>query len=181
MFGGDARTTHHDSDRFRQIVDPFSRNSRIWTLFTEWVCSLATTPPQTARSPPPIGGNDAIQSSDTPTTRQQPASHAAQPPPPPVRKVLRGRRERRRLYGLAATRRSRRRNLGNRKHGRCHGEIKVALHTPSHRMCGTKLALLSQNGQIWQVLRVHGDLSTVFATNKPRMANFVPHARQRRG
>ena len=28
MFGGNARTTHHDSDRFRQIADPFSKTSR---------------------------------------------------------------------------------------------------------------------------------------------------------
>ena len=28
MFGGNARTTHHDGDRFRQIADPFSKTSR---------------------------------------------------------------------------------------------------------------------------------------------------------
>ena len=48
--------------------------------FPQWVCSLATTPPQTASSPPPIGGNDAIQGSDTPATRRQRASHGAKPP-----------------------------------------------------------------------------------------------------
>ena len=53
-----------------------------------------------------------------------------------------------------------------------HFGIKLALHTPSHRMCGTKLALLAQNGPIWRVLPAHGELSTAVATNKPRMANF---------
>ena len=82
-----------------------------------------------------------------------------------------------------------RRNPGNSEQGRCHGETKLALHeshgptpgiklaqhTPSHRMCGIKLALLARNGSFWRVLRVHGELSTVFATNKPSRANFVPN------
>ena len=59
--GGDARTTHQDSDRFRQIADPFSKTSRFWSLFTQWVCSLATTPPQLAAPPPPNGGNCIIR------------------------------------------------------------------------------------------------------------------------
>ena len=72
MFGGgDARTTHQDSDRFRQIADPFSKTSRFWSLFTQWVCSLATTPPQTANSPPPNGGNCIIRAA---TRRRYPAS-----------------------------------------------------------------------------------------------------------
>ena len=50
--------------------------------------------------------------------------------------------------------------------------IKLPLHTPSHRMCGTKLALLAQNGPIWLVLPAQGELSTAVATNKPRRANF---------
>ena len=69
--GGDARTTHQDSDRFRQIADPFSKTSRFWSLFTQWVCSLATTPPQTANSPPPNGGNCIIRAA---TRRRYPAS-----------------------------------------------------------------------------------------------------------
>ena len=52
---------HHDSDRFRQIADPFSQKSRFWTLFPQWVCTLATTPPQTTNSPPPNGGNCIIR------------------------------------------------------------------------------------------------------------------------
>ena len=61
MFGGDVRPTHRDSDRFRQIADPFSKTSRFWTLFTQWVCTLATTPPQLAAPPPPNGGNCIIR------------------------------------------------------------------------------------------------------------------------
>ena len=50
--------------------------------------------------------------------------------------------------------------------------IKLALHTPSHRMCGTKLALLAQNGPIWRVLPTQGELSAAVPTNKPSRANF---------
>ena len=62
---------YQDSDRFRQIADPFSKTSRFWSLFTQWVCSLATTPPQTANSPPPNGGNCIIRAA---TRRRYPAS-----------------------------------------------------------------------------------------------------------
>ena len=58
---------------------------------------------------------------------------------------------------------------------------KLALHASSHRMCGTKLALLAQNGPNWHVLRAQGELYTAVASKKPRRANFIPHARQRRG
>ena len=61
MFGGGVRPTHRDSDRFRQIADPLSKTSRFWTLFTQWVCTLATTPPQLAAPPPPNGGNCIIR------------------------------------------------------------------------------------------------------------------------
>ena len=109
-----------------------------------------------------------------------------------------------------------RRNPGNSRQGRCHGETKLAQHeshsptpgtklaqhkshgptpgtklaqheshgpTPGTKLAqhkshgptpGTKLALLAQKGPIWRVLRAHGELSTVFATNKPCMANFLP-------
>ena len=62
---------HHDSDRFRQIADPFNKTSRFWNLFTQWVCSLATTPPQTTNSPPPNGGNCIIRAA---TRRRYPDS-----------------------------------------------------------------------------------------------------------
>ena len=52
---------HHDSDRFRQIADPFSRNSRIWTLFTQWVCSLAATPLDSRLRRHQKGGNCIIR------------------------------------------------------------------------------------------------------------------------
>ena len=102
-----------------------------------------------------------------------------------------------------------RRNPGNSRQGRCHGETKLALHeshgptpgtklaqhtpshrrcgiklaqhTPSHRMCGIKLALLAQKGPIWQVLPEQGELSTAVATNKPSRANFVPTTSWMRG
>ena len=59
--------------------------------------------------------------------------------------------------------------------------IKLAQHTPSHRMRGTKLALLARNGSYWRVLRVQGELSTVFTANKPCRANFVPTTSWMRG
>ena len=68
-----------------------------------------------------------------------------------------------------------RRKLGTWTHGLRRGGTKLALHTPSHRMCGTKLALLAQNGTIWRVLPTQGELSTAVTTNKPRRANFVPN------
>ena len=68
----------------------------------------------------------------------------------------------------------------HKSHGPAPG-IKPALHTPSHRMRGTKLALLARNGSFWRVLRMHGELSTVFATNKPSRANFVPNTSWMRG
>ena len=51
---------------------------------------------------------------------------------------------------------------------------KLTQHTPPHCMRGTKLALLAQNAPFWHVFRVQGELSTAIATNKPRMANFLP-------
>ena len=39
---------------------------------------------------------------------------------------------------------------------------KLALHTPSHRMCGIKLALLAQNGPNWHVFRAQGELYTAY-------------------
>ena len=51
---------------------------------------------------------------------------------------------------------------------------KLAQHTPSHRTCGTKLALLTQKGTIWRVLPEHGELCTAVTANKPCRANFVP-------
>ena len=58
---------------------------------------------------------------------------------------------------------------------------KLALHESHGPTPGTKLALLARNGSFWRVLRVHGELSTVFATNKPRRANFVPNTSWMRG
>ena len=81
---GSRATTHHARHRIRQSADPFSQNGPFSPFFTQWVCTLAATPPEVAAAPSPTGGNDAIQASDTPATRRQRASHGAKPPPPPV-------------------------------------------------------------------------------------------------
>lgn len=62
--------------------------------------------------------------------------------------------------------------------GRCHGERKLALQESHSPTCGTKLALLAQNGPIWQVLPVQGELYTAVTSNKPSRANFLPHQPQ---
>ena len=56
-----------------------------------------------------------------------------------------------------------------------HGRRKLGTWTHGRRHCGTKLALLAQNGPIWHVLPAQGKLSTAVTTNKPRRANFVPN------
>ena len=58
---------------------------------------------------------------------------------------------------------------------------KLAQHTPSHRMSGTKFSLLAQNGSIWCVLPAWGEFCTVLTTKKPSRESFVPNARQSRG
>ena len=59
---------------------------------------------------------------------------------------------------------------------------KLAQQTPSHRMCGTKLALLAQNGPIWRVLPAHGELFHARTHTRPSRANFfasTPHPHSR--
>ena len=48
-------------------------------------------------------------------------------------------------------------------------------------MRGTKLAMLAQNGPFWRIFRMHGELCTAAASNKPRMANFFVHKAQQHG
>ena len=64
--GGVARVRipHHARGRIRQNVDSFSHNRLSSPFFTQWVCTLVATPPQTTPTPtkttpapPPIGGN----------------------------------------------------------------------------------------------------------------------------
>ena len=43
--------------QFRQSAAPFNQNGLFFAVFTQWVCSLATTPPQVVASPPANGGN----------------------------------------------------------------------------------------------------------------------------
>ena len=56
-----------DTRRFRQSADPLRQNSLFSAFFTQWVCSLAATPPQVSVSPPPNGGNGVIRG----TTRRR--------------------------------------------------------------------------------------------------------------
>ena len=57
------------------------------------------------------------------------------------------------------------------KGGRTSG-TKLAQHTPSHRMSGTKFSLLVQNGSIWRVLPARGEFCTVLTTKKPSRESF---------
>ena len=68
--GGVARVRipHHARGRIRQNVDSFSHNRLSSPFFTQWVCTLVATPPQTTPTPtkttpapPPIGGNCIIR------------------------------------------------------------------------------------------------------------------------
>ena len=56
--GGVARVRipHHVRGRICQNVDSFSHNRLSSPFFTQWVCTLVATPPQTTPAPPPIGG-----------------------------------------------------------------------------------------------------------------------------
>ena len=58
---------------------------------------------------------------------------------------------------------------------------KLSPHTPSHRISGIKLSLLTRNGSIWRYFDMQGEFCTVLTTKKPSRENFVPNARQRRG
>ena len=70
--------TAHNADHFA-TSSPFS------VFFTEVVCGLGATPPQTASAPPPVGGNCTTRGSDTPATRREKASCSAKPPSQPAR------------------------------------------------------------------------------------------------
>ena len=72
-----------------QNADHFTTSSPLSAFFTEVVCDVGATPPQTASSPSPIGGNCTTRGSDTPATRRQRASCSAKPPsqPPEVRRI----------------------------------------------------------------------------------------------
>ena len=58
---------HHDRHTCAQNADHLNHNTRFSPFFTEVVCTLGTTAPQTATSPPPNGGNGAIRT----TTRRR--------------------------------------------------------------------------------------------------------------
>ena len=134
--GGDARTTPHDSDRFRQIADPFSKTSRFWSLFTQWVCSLATTPPQTANSPPPNGGNCIIRAA---TRRRYTASQLLM-----LQNPHRSQPEVRRAISKTST-------------GQI-GAKKLAQPGPSSTHIANKLAQQAQKRRIWGVVSEQGEL-----------------------
>ena len=50
-----------------QNADHFATSSPFSALFTEVVCDVGVTPPQTAAAPPPIGRNCTTRGSDTPS------------------------------------------------------------------------------------------------------------------
>ena len=79
------RTTHHDRHWCAQNAGYFATSSPFSVFFTEVVCDLGTTPPQTASAPPPVGGNCTTRGSDTPATRRKRASCSAKPPSQPAR------------------------------------------------------------------------------------------------
>ena len=58
---------------------------------------------------------------------------------------------------------------------------KLAQQEPRRASSGTKLTLLARNGSFRHILRVYGELCTAIANKKPHRANFIPHARRRRG
>ena len=165
-----VRSTHHSMHRFRQSADPFSQNRPFSAFFTQWVCTLATTPPQVVTSPPPNGGNCTIRGA---TRRRQADSQLLMLQNPQYRQ-----------YGSRPTacrpcpQCPRATESHTMEQGWCHGERKLALQESHSPTCGTKLALFAQNGLIWRVLRVQGELSTAAASNKPSRANFLPHQPQ---
>ena len=55
--------------------------------------------------------------------------------------------------------------------------IKFARHTPPHRTCGIKFALLARNGPFWQVSCVQGELCTAYKVDaEPVGHNRTPSA-----
>ena len=76
--------------RIHRSADPFSRNGLFFAVFTQWVCTLASTPPQVGHyrhqteGIAPLGARHA---GDTPATRRQPAPNAAKPPPAPTHRA----------------------------------------------------------------------------------------------
>ena len=51
---------------------------------------------------------------------------------------------------------------------------KLSPQPPSHRMRGTKFALLARNGPIWHVLPAQGEFCTALVSKTPSRENFVP-------
>ena len=88
----------------RPNADHFTTSSPLSAFFTQWVCTLAATPPQTAVSPPPIGGNCTTRGSDTPATRRKKASCSAKPPSQPAPSAPRHLQDRRRAAWREKTR-----------------------------------------------------------------------------
>ena len=69
-------------------------------------------------------------------------------------------------------RRSGRRNPGNRKQGRCHGETKLAQHESHGPTSGTKLALLAQNGPFLKCFARAGHTFYRFRQQKTTQGEF---------
>ena len=62
-----------------------------------------------------------------------------------------------------------------------HCGIKLALQTPSRRICGTKLSLLARNGPFWRVLCVLGEFCTAWALVEPSRATNFAHRMHKHG
>ena len=145
---------------------------------------MSATPLQTTAAPLPNGGNCAMQGCDTLATRRQRASHGAKPPPPPVSSALQGPRVRIGRRWVAEARQLHTRKVPRRNKSRPTRTTprrfgtKLSQHTPSHRMCGTKLSQLTRNGSIWRFFYMQGEFCTVVTAKKLSRENFVPNTRQ---
>ena len=160
--------------QFHQSADRIIQNHRFLAVFTQWVCSSAATPPQVSGSLPPNGGNGVIRGT---TRRRHTVSQLLMLQNPHQHR--RGGRRRARRAWLRCPRAAKAQQLDTRTAPRRdktrptrtapgHCGIKLALQTPSRRICGTKLALLAQNDPNWHVLRAQGELNTAVASKKPR-------------
>ena len=140
--GGVARVRipHHARGRIRQNVDSFSHNRLSSPFFTQWVCTLVATPPQTTPAPPPIGGI-ALHGGST--------------------------RRRHAVRGLRVVQNPHRhqpevRRVASKTGAGPLGAKNFAQHRPSSGISAKKFARHAQKGRIWANLSVQGELFRAF-------------------
>ena len=133
----------------RPNADHFTTSSPLSAFFTQWVCTLAATPPQTAVSPPPIGG---IALHGGPTRRR----HAA-----------------RRLRVVQNPHRSQPqvRRVTSKTGAGPLGAKKLARHGPSRSSSATKLAQQATKPQFQAILSAQGEL---FRACRRRPSSALP-------